>query len=452
MRQIPTLSAMDRREFLRRTAMAGVGLGLLPLSEATASESPSVKRYVRLGRTGLEISDIGFGGSRLREEKLVHHALDRGINYFDSAESYTGGTSEEVLGRALRGKRDRAVLVSKLKAGARSSREEMMRTLEGSLSRLQTDRIDIYLNHAVNDVARLQNPEWPEFVAQAKQAGKIRFAGMSGHGGRLVECLDHALDHDLVDVVLVGLLSTFHESPRLRCRSARPAACARQGGREGGRSGGDEDAARRAAQRHATLRVRQRHLPAGGLSLGALESECPRTGRDDEEHGDDRRVSRCLGLDLSGACRPGASRAVRGQERIRPVSLWLLRLPFQLPARRSHSGGVAHAHVCGRLWRSRFRPRGVRTSRNERVALYGLRDADLRWKLSPRSRHSRVARRTGSTAGLGCRCQRGGSPASPVRRPRSIDLPGSHHATRSPILRSVSTTSSGKLGGSRPTA
>ena len=77
--------------------MAGVGLGLLPLSEATASESPSVKRYVRLGRTGLEISDIGFGGSRLREEKLVHHALDRGINYFDSAESYTGGTSEEVL-------------------------------------------------------------------------------------------------------------------------------------------------------------------------------------------------------------------------------------------------------------------------------------------------------------------------------------------------------------------
>ena len=204
MRQIPTLSAMDRREFLRRTAMAGVGLGLLPLSEATASEPPSVKRYVRLGRTGLEISDIGFGGSRLREEKLVHHALDRGINYFDSAESYTGGTSEEVLGRALRGKRDRAVLVSKLKAGARSSREEMMRTLEGSLSRLQTDRIDIYLNHAVNDVARLQNPEWPEFVAQAKQAGKIRFAGMSGHGGRLVECLDHALDHDLVDVVLVG--------------------------------------------------------------------------------------------------------------------------------------------------------------------------------------------------------------------------------------------------------
>jgi predicted aldo/keto reductase-like oxidoreductase len=80
----------------------------------------------------------------------------------------------------------------------------MMLALDGSLRRLQTDRIDVYLNHAVNDVARLQNPEWPEFVSRAKAAGKIRFTGMSGHGGRLVPCLDHALDHDLLDVVLVG--------------------------------------------------------------------------------------------------------------------------------------------------------------------------------------------------------------------------------------------------------
>ena len=86
-----------------------------------------------------------------------------------------------------------------------------MKSLDGSLQRLRTDRIDVYFNHAVNDVARLKNPEWYEFVSRAKAAGKIRFTGMSGHGGRLVECLDHALDHSLVDVILVGF--NFGQDP-----------------------------------------------------------------------------------------------------------------------------------------------------------------------------------------------------------------------------------------------
>jgi predicted aldo/keto reductase-like oxidoreductase len=70
------------------------------------------------------------------------------------------------------------------------------------LRRLRTDYVDIFLNHAVNHLDRLKNPEWFEFVELAKKQGKIRFSGMSGHGGRLQECLDYALDHDLVDVIL----------------------------------------------------------------------------------------------------------------------------------------------------------------------------------------------------------------------------------------------------------
>jgi hypothetical protein len=77
-----------------------------------------------------------------------------------------------------------------------------MQVLEKSLRRLGTDRVDLYLNHAVNDVARLASPHWQEFVRRAKAQGKIRFAGMSGHGGRLQECIEYALDHDLVDVIL----------------------------------------------------------------------------------------------------------------------------------------------------------------------------------------------------------------------------------------------------------
>jgi len=197
-----------RREILK----AGAGVALLPLLGAERAGAatgpggpPRIRRSVTLGRTGLRVSDIGFGASRLSgDERVVAHAFERGITYFDTAESYQGGDSEETLGRALAGKRDGVVIASKVEAGASDSRDALMASLDGSLARLRTDRIDVYLNHAVNDVARLRNPEWPEFVSRAKQAGKIRFSGMSGHGGNLVECLDHAFAHDAVDVILVG--------------------------------------------------------------------------------------------------------------------------------------------------------------------------------------------------------------------------------------------------------
>ena len=217
----PPAPGLDRRAFLRVSALAGAALGLLPFGAgAETAEAPRVRGLRTLGRTGLEVSDIGFGSSRLEgDEALVRHALERGIRYFDTAESYTGGRSEETLGRALVGHRDEVVLASKTSAEAGSTKDELMRALEGSLRRLQTDRIDVYFNHAVNEVRRLQNPEWPEFVSRAKAAGKIRFTGMSGHGGRLVECLDFAIDHDLVDVVLVGY--NFGQDPAFLQRFTR---------------------------------------------------------------------------------------------------------------------------------------------------------------------------------------------------------------------------------------
>ena len=205
----------SRREFLRRAVATGTGAGLAPAALARATRAQTtVQAYRRLGRTGLEISDISFGSSRLRsgEEALVKHALDRGINYFDSAYGYTGGASETVLGKVFRGMRDDVVLVSKFEGTASSTSAEIMAHLDESLRRLQTDYIDVYMNHAVNDIARMQSPEWHEFVARARQAGKIRFVGMSGHAGRLIPCLDYALDEDLVDVVLCAY--NFGQDPR----------------------------------------------------------------------------------------------------------------------------------------------------------------------------------------------------------------------------------------------
>ena len=199
----------SRRHFLKAGALAA-GLTANAQSAAAVRQARNtgnrVRRYVTLGRTELAIADISFGSSRLRtgQENLVHHALDLGINYFDTAESYTRRQSEQVIGNALRGKRDQVVIASKTMAWANMRKESIMEALEGSLRRLATDHVDIYFNHAVNDTGRLDNPEWFEFAERAKQQGKIRFTGMSGHAGRLIECLDHAFDKDMVDVVLVA--------------------------------------------------------------------------------------------------------------------------------------------------------------------------------------------------------------------------------------------------------
>ncbi len=206
--------AFARRSFLQAGA-AGAAAGLLPTrSRATAGKRAEVKRYVVLGRTGLEISDITFGSSRLRtgEEDLVAYAYDRGVTYFDTAEGYTGGQSESVIGNALLGKRDQVVIASKTSTRPSTTRDEMMSALEGSLRRLRTDYIDVFFNHAVNSVAQMSNPEWHAFAEQAKRQGKIRFTGMSGHAGHLVECLDYAFDEDMVDVVLVAY--NFGQDPK----------------------------------------------------------------------------------------------------------------------------------------------------------------------------------------------------------------------------------------------
>jgi hypothetical protein len=204
------LPPFGRRDFLR----AAVGLGASALvgraSGAATSAPPSVRRYAKLGKTGLEISDISFGSGGCKTPDLVRYCYDRGINYFDTAEMYRtkgfnrGDYVENLIGKALHDKRDKVVITSKYMAEAGDDRHVIMSKLEESLKRLRTDYVDIYMNHAVNDMARLRNPEWFEFVELAKKQGKIRFNGMSGHGGMLQECLEYALDHDMVDVILAS--------------------------------------------------------------------------------------------------------------------------------------------------------------------------------------------------------------------------------------------------------
>lgn len=208
---------VSRRTFLGTGAIAGLApMNMLDAATESGGQSPQIKRTVTLGRTGLEVSEIGFGSSSSQKESLVQHALDRGVTLFDTAESYRFGRSEEAMGKGLKGVRDKIILNTKTKAGASATEKDMMSALNGSLRRLQTDYIDVYFNHAVNSVSRMQNEAWARFTDRATEQGKIRFRGMSGHGSQLAACLDYSIDNDLVDVILCAY--NFGEDPDIYAR------------------------------------------------------------------------------------------------------------------------------------------------------------------------------------------------------------------------------------------
>ncbi|MCE2406593.1 MAG: aldo/keto reductase [Pseudomonadales bacterium] len=214
---MPKSIETNRREFLRwsaATGIAGTAATVAPGAYAADVALPfTVQSYHRLGRTELEISDISMGTSNLRtgQENLVHFALDKGINYFDSAHGYTRGQSETTLGNALKGMREDVYIVSKAVTDADESVDSLMDRLETSLRRLQTDYVDVYMCHAVNEVERLSSESWNEFITRAKEQGKIRFSGVSGHAGYLDRCLTYTFDQDMADVILVAY--NFGEDP-----------------------------------------------------------------------------------------------------------------------------------------------------------------------------------------------------------------------------------------------
>lgn len=144
----------------------------------------------KLGRTGVEVSVIGLGGYHLglpKDEqeslRMVRTALDHGMNFMDNCWDYHDGKSEERMGKALRdGYRQKAFLMTKLDGRtAQAARDQ----LEQSLKRLQTEVIDLVQIH---EVIRDDDPErcfakggTIEALIEAKQAGKLRFIGFTGH-------------------------------------------------------------------------------------------------------------------------------------------------------------------------------------------------------------------------------------------------------------------------------
>ena len=174
-----------------------------------------------LGRTGLEVSALGIGGYHLgsadsdaEAAQIVNEALDAGVNFFDNAWEYHQGLSEDRLGRALKGKRDRAVVMTKVCTHGRD-KNVAMRQLEESLTRLQTDHLDVWQVHEViyeNDPDLIFAPSGAaEALLEAKQQGKVRFVGFTGHKDPSIhlKMLSHNFPFDTVQMPLNCLDATF---------------------------------------------------------------------------------------------------------------------------------------------------------------------------------------------------------------------------------------------------
>jgi uncharacterized protein len=206
---------LTRREFVEATTLAVAGGSVL-----MAQNQAEIPRRP-LGRTGLEVSIIGVGGYHLgsaedqkQAQQIVDQAIDAGINFFDNAWDYHDGRSEEWLGSALKGKRDRVVLMTKVCTHGRD-KAVAMRMLEESLHRLETDHLDVWQIHEViyeNDPDLIFAPNGAaEALVQAKKDGKVRFVGFTGHKDPSIhlKMLAHNFPFDTVQMPLNCLDATF---------------------------------------------------------------------------------------------------------------------------------------------------------------------------------------------------------------------------------------------------
>jgi predicted aldo/keto reductase-like oxidoreductase len=182
-----------RRRFLKTAGLASAGAILFGGARQAGGEGGMAQEVPRrqFGRTGVQVSALGLGGYDIgkygieREAiRVVQEAVDAGVTFLDNAWEYNEGKSEEWMGKALVGRRDKVFLMTKLCSHGRD-KQFSLRMLDESLRRLKTDHLDLWQIH---EVVYEDEPDRHfakggavEALAEAKQQGKVRFVGFTGH-------------------------------------------------------------------------------------------------------------------------------------------------------------------------------------------------------------------------------------------------------------------------------
>ncbi len=217
----------NRRRFIKGAAVLGAaplirGGSMAHSNRMNRNPCPRDKcRRKPLGKTGVQVSAMGLGGYHLGSaetdqaaNEIIAKAIDHGVTFFDNAWEYHDGLSEERVGKGLKGKRDRVFLMTKVCTHGRD-KKVAMRMLEESLRRLQTDHLDLWQIHEVvydndPDLIFASNGA-AEALAAAKQQGKVRFVGFTGHKDPEIhlKMLSHDFPFDTVQMPLNCCDATF---------------------------------------------------------------------------------------------------------------------------------------------------------------------------------------------------------------------------------------------------
>ncbi len=186
-----TRHQIGRRQFIKQSAAGVVGAGAigkgLPGEAKTRddrSEPLKIKEYRTLGRTGFKVSDIA-AGEHHANIAMLNMLLDAGVNYIDTGETYGNGRDERVIGDAIKN-RDRKAFFITTKLPLRKDREKnsILERSRKCLERLQTDYVDCMMIHGCPNSETVLTPGFHEAMRQLKAEGRVRYVGLSNHGGQ----------------------------------------------------------------------------------------------------------------------------------------------------------------------------------------------------------------------------------------------------------------------------
>ncbi len=229
------MSASDttRRNFLKTLGLGAAAVAAAPVLAATANAAPAAPAAVMpkrmLGKTGVEVPILCLGGmfDTINNQLLLRQALNWGVTYWDTAEYYGRGLSEEGFGRFFARNPDRrkdVFLVTKLTPKEGNFAERF----EKSLARLQTSYVDLFFVHGIDSMSQMK-PEFRAFAEQMKKAGKIKHFGFSTHAN--MEDLMQAAAKEggpaaNLDVIMATYNTSVMHKPAMQ---AAVDACARAG-------------------------------------------------------------------------------------------------------------------------------------------------------------------------------------------------------------------------------
>ena len=192
---------LTRRSFLKVAGAATVGSIVSPLAPGAVAAEPVPVPTRPFGNTGVSVPILSFGGSLRLPQLMLRQAVNWGVTYWDTANSYMGGNSEQRIGKYFSSfpqDRPKIFLVTKSHAW---NLDGMSADLDESLHRMNTEYVDLFLVHSVNSIDEMDEDKrrWGE---KKKSEGKIRLFGFSTHSN-MEECLLGASERGWIDAIMM---------------------------------------------------------------------------------------------------------------------------------------------------------------------------------------------------------------------------------------------------------